>query len=161
MQNISLYSMGNKFICDMPSIQDPINLIVYCCDKMSLYTIYHTSYFIYLFIFIFSILLLLKGWVLLGHGWKSHRQGSTACQDWTVFIVSSLKENEALTKIKSIIAKTEYFFRQAPSPIPEPQPPHMCLPPLPTTRKILRPHAPFPPSRGSHPHSFLGIRFDP
>ena len=134
MQSISLYSMGNKFICDMPSIQDPIHLIVYCCDKMSLYTIYHTSYFIYLFIFIFSILLLLKGWVSLGHGWKSHRQGSTACQDWAVFIVSSLKENEASTKIKNIIAKTEYFFRQAPPPIPEPQPPPPTCASLPSRR---------------------------
>ena len=36
--------------------------------------------------------LLLKGWVSLGHGWKYRRQGSTACEDWAVFIVSSLKE---------------------------------------------------------------------
>ena len=42
---------------------------------------------------------------------------STACQDWAVFIVSSLKENEASTMIKNIIAKTEYFiFGRLPNP---------------------------------------------
>ena len=61
--------------------------------------------------------------------WKSHRQGSTACQDWAVFIVSSQKENEASTKIKNKIAKTEYFF-SVHTPTPEPPHPHpVCLPP--------------------------------
>ena len=42
---------------------------------------------------------------------------STACQDWAVFIVSSLKENETSTMIKNIIAKTEYFiFGRRPPP---------------------------------------------
>ena len=48
---------------------------------------------------------------------------STACQDWAVFIVSSLKENEASTMIKNIIAKTEYFiFGRPPNPKPPPPP---------------------------------------
>ena len=47
---------------------------------------------------------------------------STACQDWAVFIVSSLKENEASTMIKNIIAKTEYFIFGRP-PTPETPPP--------------------------------------
>ena len=42
---------------------------------------------------------------------------STACQDWAVFIVSSLKENEASTMIKNIIAKTEYFIFGRPPPL--------------------------------------------
>ena len=46
---------------------------------------------------------------------------STACQDWAVFIVSSLKENEASTMIRNIIAKTEYFiFGRPPNPPPPP-----------------------------------------
>ena len=59
--------------------------------------------------------------------WKSRRQGSTACQDWAVFIVSSQKENEASTKIKNKIAKTEYIFSVHP---PEPPPPP-SVPPSP------------------------------
>ena len=87
-----------------------------------MYTIYHTPY---------NALLLLKGWVSLGHRWKSSRQGSTACQDWTVFIVSSQKENVASTKIKNKIAKTEYFF-SVPLPTPEPpHPPPSSVPPSP------------------------------
>ena len=48
---------------------------------------------------------------------------STASQDGAVFIVSSLKENEASTMIKNIIAKTEYFiFGRPPNPrTPPPQ----------------------------------------
>ena len=59
------------------------------------------------------------------YAWKSRRQGSTAYQDWAVFIVSSQKENEASTKIKNKIAEIEYFFLVHP-PTPEPPPP---LPP--------------------------------
>ena len=55
----------------------------------------------------------------MGHGWKSRKQGSTACQDWAVFIVSSLKENEASTRIEIKIAMTEYFYLVHP-PTPEP-----------------------------------------
>ena len=107
---------------------------------------YHTPY---------NALLLLKGWVSLDHGWKSRRQGSTACQDWAVFIVSSLKENESSTRIKIKLAKTEYniFLGTTPPPASEPPPPASEPPPpppslrtspppvcLPTTRKTFRPH---------------------
>ena len=86
--------------------------------------------------------------------WKSRRQGSTACQDWAVFIVSSLKENEASTKIKNKIAKTEYFFSVHPPPSPSvpPSPPDdpenfSAAPPISErSYKGLLP----PPSRGSH-----------
>ena len=76
--------------------------------------------------------------------WKSRRQGSTACQDWAVFIVSSQKENEASTKIKNKIAKTEYFFQYIPQPQNPPLPP--SVPPSRRPGKLFGRTPHFPPS---------------